>query len=268
MVVVREQRTVFGEVPELYDKARAGYSSDVVDDVVGYVGRDPTAVRALEVGAGTGKATTAFATCGVRIVALEPSAPMADVARRNCARFPHVDIDVTTFEDWSPPAERFDLLFAAQSWHWVDPDVRFAKAAAVLRPRGVLALMWHRIAWHDEPLRDELASLYREVVPDLYAQAPGFPGVTGTDHDADAAASVIASERFDDVEVHEHAWDATFTADGLIELLLTQSHHRLLAPDARGALFDALRVLVAKHGGEVVVPHATIAVLARARPAA
>ena len=71
---MREQRLVFGEVAELYDGARAGYSEAVVDDVLHYLGGDSRARRALEVGAGTGKATVAFAARGLAIVALEPSA--------------------------------------------------------------------------------------------------------------------------------------------------------------------------------------------------
>lgn len=121
---MREQRTVFGEVPELYDRARAGYSEALVDDVLGFVGDDGSQVRALEVGAGTGKATVPFALRGVEIVALEPSVAMATVAKRNCQRLPNVRIDVTTFEDWPLEPAAFILLFSAQAWHWVRREVR------------------------------------------------------------------------------------------------------------------------------------------------
>ena len=55
---MREQRTIFGEVAELYDKARAAYPEALFDDVLDYARCTATSsMRALEIGAGTGKAT-------------------------------------------------------------------------------------------------------------------------------------------------------------------------------------------------------------------
>jgi ubiquinone/menaquinone biosynthesis C-methylase UbiE len=135
----REQRFVFGEVAELYDRARAGYPEALVDDVMDSVQGDGRPLRALEVGAGTGKATLAFARRDVEIVALEPSPAMAAVAMRHCSRFPGVRFAGATFEEWPVEASGFDLLFSAQAWHWVDPSVRYVKAAQALRVGGTLA---------------------------------------------------------------------------------------------------------------------------------
>ena len=77
----REQRLVFGEVAELYDRHRPAYPGVVVDDLIGLAALGPGAL-VLEVGAGTGKATAMFAQRGIRVLAVEPSAEMAVVARR------------------------------------------------------------------------------------------------------------------------------------------------------------------------------------------
>jgi SAM-dependent methyltransferase len=156
---VRGQRLVFGEDAELYDKARAAYPASVVDDVLAFVGFEASQVRALEVGAGTGKATKSFARRRVEIVALEPSVTMAAVARGNCEGFANVRVEVTSFEDWPLEAAAFHLVFAAQSWHWVDREVRGAKAADALVQGGTLALLWHRTDWRGEPVRDDLEEL-------------------------------------------------------------------------------------------------------------
>jgi trans-aconitate methyltransferase len=61
-------------------------------------------------------------------------------ARRNLADFPHVTIIQSSFETWHPPAgERFDLVFAATAWHWIDPALRYQRAWQLLRPGGHLA---------------------------------------------------------------------------------------------------------------------------------
>jgi SAM-dependent methyltransferase len=261
----REQRTVFGEVAELYDRARASYPQALVDDVVAHC---PTAARrALEVGAGTGKATVAFAAKGLEVVALEPSAAMAEVATRNCAGFPRVSIRVTTFEDWPPEDGAFGLVLSAQAWHWVDPQVRYVKAARALVPGGSLALFWHRTAWSGEELRDELDELYGRVAPDLRAKNPGFPGLDPPAGDDHVEADVAASGRFGDVEARRYPWPGRLTADAFVDLLLTQSDHRLYPEDRRETLVAGVRELVDRHGGLVTVPHVTLLILARLRAA-
>jgi trans-aconitate methyltransferase len=118
-----ERRLSFGAVAELYDQARPTYPAALVDDVLEYAGASE-GDAAVEVGAGTGKATSLFAARGLQIVALEPSHGMAELARRNCAAFANVVVEEQEFERWRPGEARFRLLFSAQAWHWVSPEVR------------------------------------------------------------------------------------------------------------------------------------------------
>ena len=48
--------------------------------------------------------------------------------------------EVVKFEDWDPAGRSFDAVTAAHAWHWVDPAAGAARAAAVLRPNGRLAV--------------------------------------------------------------------------------------------------------------------------------
>lgn len=262
----REQRFIFGEAAELYDRARAGYPVALVDDVLSFARINGDRLRALEVGAGTGKATVAFAARGIEILALEPSPAMAAVAMRNCRGFPRVRIAVSTFEDWPAETGVFGLLFAAQSWHWVDPAVRWVKAAQALQERGVLALMGHRVNWQGEPVRDEMDEIYARVAPDLLAHNPGLPGLR-RERDDGVTDEIIRTGDFDDVTERAYQWSARLTAGGFVDLLATQSDHRLLAEAVRAELFDALHALITAHGGEVVVPELTRLRLARRRAA-
>jgi SAM-dependent methyltransferase len=260
---MREQRLVFGEVAELYDSARAGYPEALVNDVIGFTGAEGPGLRALEVGAGTGKATVSFASRGLEIVAIEPSAAMAAVARRNTSQFPKVHIEETSFEDWPATEGSFRLLYSAQAWHWVSPAVRYVKAADVLAASGVIALFWHRVRWQGQSLRGELEELYQRLAPDLLAQRPTFPGVGSARSGDGVGADIMETGLFRDVTVRSYPWLARFTADSYADLLLTQSAHRMLAEERRNELLDAVRGLIAAHGGEIEVPHGTLLVMAR-----
>jgi SAM-dependent methyltransferase len=263
---MREQRLVFGEVAELYDRARAGYPESVINDVLTYAGTRLVVGRALEVGAGTGKATVAFAARGLAIVALEPDPAMAAIAIRNCQRFPGVLVETVPLEEWQVEVGGFDLVYSAQAWHWVRPEVRYVKAAEALRSGGSLALLWHRIRWPArDRLRDDLEEVYRRCAPDLYSRHPAFPGLTVLETDSLVAREVRESEQFTEVETRSHPWSATLDQQGFIDLLSTQSDHRLLAEEDRARLFDALRQVVSDHGGRLTIPHETFLLMARLR---
>src|SRR2546430_7122914 len=149
---------VFGEVADVYDRVRPGYPDALVDDVLGYAQADPA--PALEVGAGTGKATAAFAARSVPVTAVEPDAAMAAVLARRVADTPGVTVVVSSFEEYPPP-QRFGLLFSADAWHWMDPAVRWQRAAAALREWGTLALFWHEERFADDAVGTAFSGVHR-----------------------------------------------------------------------------------------------------------
>lgn len=67
----------FGSVAESYERYRLGYPGEVVDAVLAYAGCPVSS--AVEVGAGTGKATRLFASHGIAVTALGPDPGMARV---------------------------------------------------------------------------------------------------------------------------------------------------------------------------------------------
>ena len=131
----------FGACAPIYERARSGYPASLISDIEHFAGENGIK-SVLEVGAGSGKATIPIAKMGVVLDCIEPSRRMSGILRASCAGFPNVTISTTTFERWRP-RRRYCLLVASQSWHLVDPDVRLAKAAQVIRPGGTLALFWN-----------------------------------------------------------------------------------------------------------------------------
>jgi SAM-dependent methyltransferase len=124
----------FGVVAEAYERFRPGYPAELFDMVMMYAGRP---VRtALEIGAGTGKATRLFAQRGVTVTATEPDGAMLAELRN------HVPANVNTvqaaFEDLRP-GESYELVYAAAALHWTNPEARWRRIAALLEPGSVFA---------------------------------------------------------------------------------------------------------------------------------
>lgn len=132
----------FGACAEAYDRARSGYPPSLIRDVWRFASQ-PHVQFVLEAGAGSGKATIPFAELGASIECIEPSRRMSQILRARCSALPNVRVRTTSFERWRPH-RRYCLLLAAQSWHLIDPEIRLAKAALVLRPGGTLALFWNQ----------------------------------------------------------------------------------------------------------------------------
>jgi ubiquinone/menaquinone biosynthesis C-methylase UbiE len=107
----------------------------------------PHDAHLLEIGPGTGQATKALAERGYRITAVELGSALADVARRELANYPKVEILTGTFEDVELPIASFDLVYVATAFHWIKPEVKFTKPHTLLKNGGHLAVIHtHHIA--------------------------------------------------------------------------------------------------------------------------
>lgn len=258
MTPARERRLVFGEVAEQYDRARPSYPDAVFADALAFAGH-ADGERALDVGAGTGKATAGLVAAGARVVALEPSAEMAAVARRNAAGDERVVVVEAEFEQWPGDGDSFAVVFSAQAWHWVDPATRLARAHAVLRDGGAIALVWNQPEYPDADLRGALTEAYRDVGTRTQGRFAGAGRPDGQDL---AVEELRESPRFAGFERHEHRHTVRYDADEYLQLLDTHSDHRLMAPDEHDRLFERVGGLVTGAGG-LTVEYCATTVFAR-----
>jgi SAM-dependent methyltransferase len=246
------RRTSFDACAREYDAIRPGYPDAQIDDLVAALAPDD---RIVEVGAGPGKATVPIARRGRAVVAIEPGVKVAEVLRQNVAGLP-VTIVETTFEEWQPDGP-FALVVAAQSFHWIDPAVRYAKAAAVLAPGGALALLRNGKRPLDPALREDLDRAYATY----FADARSMRLVD--DEIDDWTREIDASGAFGTVEVRRYPWDATYTTAEYLRLLDTYSDHAVLDPARKQRLFAAIASVIDGVGGRILLPY--VAVTQRAR---
>jgi SAM-dependent methyltransferase len=262
VLAVRERRLTFGEVAEAYDRARPSYPEALVADVIEPAGAE----RALEVGAGTGKATVLFAERGVSVLALEPSAEMAAVARRNCARYPGVRIEERDFEHWEAGSEHFPLLYSAQAWHWVAPDERYPRARATLIDGGLLAAFWNRVQWGSCELREALVSAYDHAFLEPAEEDPMDPRSSARVGQEEWWRNEIdAASGFDEPRVRAYPWTQEYSAEDYAALLRTHSSQLVLGAAERDGFLDMVaRAITAHGGGRIRIPYVTQLCLARA----
>ena len=229
-------RDVFDEAPELYDRVRPGYPEAVFDDLIGLAGLGPGS-RVLEVGCGTGQATVPLARRGLAVTAVELGAGLAEVARHNLARYPHVAVLNAAFEEWTAP-KAFDAVVAATSFHWLDPAVRLGKIEDALRPGGAVAIIsTHHVAGGDAGFFEDVQRCYETWMPGTPTgeRLPEADDVPQADRD-----ELQRSGRFADAVVRRYERDLSYTTREYRDLLSTYSGHRALAADAREALLGCI----------------------------
>jgi SAM-dependent methyltransferase len=227
----------FDRIAELYQRARPEYPSELYGRLLQVTQLSPGS-RLLEVGCATGKATLPLAQRGFRITCLEPGAALAAAARANMAGF-DVEVVEARFEDWAPAGERFAMVFAATAWHWVDPAVRYHKAAAALDPRGYLAV-WgaaHVIPHDGDPFFEDLQEVYDEIGESLPPDTP-LPRPQELDDDR---VEIEASGLFDVIDIHQYDWETVYDAEGYIDLLSTFSGHIAMQDWQRDRLYGEIR---------------------------
>nr|WP_300050874.1 class I SAM-dependent methyltransferase [uncultured Nocardioides sp.] len=226
----------FGSVAEAYERYRPGYPEQLVDAVLAYAGR-PIAT-ALEVGAGTGKATRAVAATGIVVTATEPDEAMLTELR---ARVPGVATLRTTFEEL-PLTTTYDLVYAAAAMHWTRPEGRWDRVAALLRRGGVFASLGGPLDIADPGLAAVVAA----------ARAPflatdDVPSPDGTPEESPLqwpGTELTASPLFEDVRQVELPTPTVMARDDYVGLLSTVSAWLELPTVRRTAALDAVRAVL------------------------
>ena len=240
----------FGAVAETYDRIRPGYPAELFDDLLAYAG---PIRRVLEVGAGTGRATVELVARGLAVHAVEHDAAMASVLAE---RLPSVEVTVGGFET-DPTDGPYDLLVSAQAWHWIDPHLRWSRAAQCLSPGGALALFWNHDSLQDASLRARLQDAHERWTPGIQVEDVG----PGGDPLADwPGPHLLKLAEFTDVQALRYEWQRTLSGPDYVQLLSTMSAYGVRPAEHRDGLFEEVLEIV---GDELTLTMATVLYLAR-----
>jgi SAM-dependent methyltransferase len=267
----------FGRVAEEYERVRPTYPAALVEQAFARAGlRQGDTV--VEVGCGTGKLTRELTERGLVVEAVEPDAELIEVARRilpeGSVRFHNA-----TLEDAELPAPN-KAVFAATSFHWIDPAVGWQKVASLLGPGGTFALLSHAGGPRDE-LDWELIRVWHDVVPESAERwAPrdeetlwgGVESRLGnvselwswlTYHEL---ARPEAAELFTDVAFAREASEIDLSTEDYLARLRTSNYYLHLAPEGQQRLDEGIAAVLDAHGG--TYRNRTNAVLVTARRSA
>jgi SAM-dependent methyltransferase len=252
-----EQRFTFDQVASVYRTARPDYPDALIDDVVTYADLKPDD-KILEVGCGTGQATRGFAARGFSILATDPGPEMLRGARESLACFSNVEFLETTFEAWPANRAVFRLIIAAQSWHWVSPEVRFSKAAEVLSPDGTLAVFGHVPVGLPGPLLDRFKEIYLRQIGEWGPPPEGWYLPNGP-----FKGWFDQSGLFGPVMHRCYPWKRRHTTSSYADYLSSRSDHRMMEAVKRDEVIGGIAKAIDGVGGHFDMDYETHLYIAR-----
>jgi SAM-dependent methyltransferase len=212
----------FGSVAEDYDRYRPGPAPEILDRLL------PEGARTVvDMGAGTGALTRLLVARGLRVIAVEPDAGMRRVLER---RVPDATVLEGSAEALPVPDAEADAVLGASMWHWVDPPRAFAQAARVLRPGGVLGVVWTTVDRTDPWAGELWALLHEEPVRNADVQRSRRALII-----PDGAPFAAPAE------LHEVRFARRMTLDDLVGLAGTYSANIVVGPQERAARQSAIR---------------------------
>jgi SAM-dependent methyltransferase len=243
-------RHTFDQRAELYHRARPDYP-ELMFDALFELADFKSGARVLEVGCGTGQATRPLARRGAQVVCVELGGQLAAVARRELAQFRDVEVFTAPFESFEPRVAGFDVVLAATSWRWVDPALRYRKAARMLRRGGTLAIIdggQHVFPPGFDPFFKQIQRYYDSI-------GEGADHWFAPDEVPDLHSEIEASRLFGEVKIRRYVWTVDYSTEEYIDLLNTYSNHIAMTPAKRERIFAGVRELMANRADRPIHKH-------------
>ena len=250
-----QYRTHFDAIVTDYDKTRPEYPSELYTDLFNFT-KPASGKKALEIGAGTGKATTPFLDAGYDVTAVEIGANMSDFLKEKFAAYKNFNVITAAFEDVDLQENTYDLIYSATAFHWVDKEVGCPKVFRLLKDDGVFAnFRYNYFPADSNALHEDIQAVYEKYYyshyqknlltlrkPDVNLHDPDEI-LRRTKHDE------LHTYGFKDVTMKLYESQVTSSVDEHLASLDTFSDHINLPDENRAALYAGIKEVTLRHGG-------------------
>ena len=255
----KENKVHFDEIVVNYDKVRWDYPQQMFDDIFEYSGSGLGSgkdKKAIEIGAGTGKATTPVLNAGYDTTAVELGSNMAEFLLEKHKKYKNFNVIVADFEDVILTEGIYDFVYAASAFHWVDAEIGCPKVFRLLKLGGTFALLRNNDYTADgEPLYEEIQAAVEKYYYSHYTSSKRW--VRHSNKDLAEPAGIksgfgfedLSKYGFGDIVLKFYEKTLTYSADDYITFMDTMSPNRKLPESNRKALYSEVKKAIIKHGG-------------------
>lgn len=253
----KKESEMFDQTAEYYDTFRPSYPKEIIDKIISATNIN-TCSKLLEIGAGSGKATTLFAPYGLNINCIEPGENLVRNGRIKFSEFDNVKFEVGRFEELDLQPKIYDVIFSAQAFHWIPQPIGYEKCAYALKDNGHLALFWNMYITYDNELDNELLEISKK-----YGGFADFLSVDGCEKRIETiVAGIKSSGYFNNPEVYRVEWSHKYTVDEYFGFVNTGNSFVQKSEEEKSNAYNDIKKLADKHGGFIERPYLCVLYLA------
>lgn len=161
----KDPRQRFSDRVKDYTLYRPGYPADALNYIVGQsnIGSHSTVA---DVGSGTGIFTEHLLSVGAVVIAVEPNEAMRLASDVSLGSHDNYQSQSGSAEQTGLQDHSIDLITAAQAFHWFDVTVAKKEFRRVLKPEGMVALIWNRRDSRDSEFMQQYDALLKNRLPE------------------------------------------------------------------------------------------------------
>jgi SAM-dependent methyltransferase len=237
----------FGRTHEDYAAFRTPFDPRLVERL-GRFGIGAPGQRILDIGSGTGLLAAALETTGAAVI-------LSDMSHDLLRRAPHPRRVAAMAEALPFAPDSFDVVTAAQSWHWFHRRKAPAEIRRVLRPGGRVAVVYQTYI----PLPGSVAHASEALI---LAHRPGWRHANSTGLNGQVLRDLQISG-FGGIETFSFDTEAAFTRQGWNGFLRTTSPLGASMDPQQLAQFDRQhQAMLADYPEPLKIPHRIFAAVA------
>ncbi|MBQ8821867.1 MAG: methyltransferase domain-containing protein [Lachnospiraceae bacterium] len=253
-------KNTFAGVVQDYEYSRPGYPLKLKRDICSFANLEEDA-RLLEVGAGTGQATNLFLDVAAKLDLIEVSDEQVDFLKRKYESHPQVEVHKAYFEEFALK-EKYDLIYSATAFHWIESDVGYPKAYEMLKEGGTLAVFWHMssVTCYEGGVFEGLNEIKKKY---FHEEALGYD--EGGIHQVvtKRVTQIQTGGYFGEPKIREYWWVDTYDAERYTALVNTYSSTQSLPKKVRRQYLQEIEDHIKENGGKVELPQLVILYLVR-----
>lgn len=123
---------------DVYDSVRPKCPGKVKEIILKYLRKTPSLV--VDLGCGTGLSTTIWSEVSNKIIGIEPSNDMIEIAREKSFDIANVKFISTFSDNTGLDNSSVDIITCSQSFHWMNPMTTLKEVSRILKNEGVFAV--------------------------------------------------------------------------------------------------------------------------------
>ena len=235
-------RKIFDTIPKQFDKYRPRYCTELFANLIKYAHLNESK-SVLEIGPGTGQATEPILQTGCCYTAIELGENFVAEMKNKFDKLSNFSIIHGDFITHDFSCKKFDLIYSSATIQWIDEEIAFSKTFDLLKPGGVLAMMYTVGDYKttNEDLYDKIQEVYSKYFkPEIEYKNGSFGYTNATKYG------------YINLEKREFSGTREFNAEDYVGYCGTHCTHLVIPEPYKTKFFDQLRETVLKNGNKVV----------------